>query len=253
MENFQGSDKMNHCIQDGKFDSKTDDSQRCLPVEKRMNPDKYSSYDLEEYKKDIETIGLEETWNGILSFVREDCSNSFLAIDHLAELYEKGLALQDKYAKKLRGQYYTPDDVAVVMAKWLDPLPGEVVCDVACGTGRLIFAYLELIGFENARRLLEKGFVYLYDIDKTALTICKTILLHRYGIGLENSIHAICGDFLNRDVVLPPDCKVISNPPYSEIKSVPTTWNMTEVVQDTRELYSIFMEKSFNKVAVPSS
>jgi len=40
-----------------------------------------------------------------------------LDIENFTELYEIGLAVEDKTSKKKNGQYYTPDDVAYVMAK----------------------------------------------------------------------------------------------------------------------------------------
>lgn len=214
-----------------------------LPQNDVVSFDKYQHYNLDEYISDILTIGLEQTWTNIVSYALNDGSNNFLSPDNFAELYETGLAVQDKYAKKGNGQYYTPDDVAKVMAKWFDGLQGEAVCDVACGTGKLILTYLDMIGFEKARALLRKGLVYLYDIDKVALTICKTILVYKYGNDIENKIHTIQCDFLSKNVVLPKNCKVISNPPYAAVSAIANTWEHTEVVNRTKELYSMFMEK----------
>lgn len=213
---------MNNYVQASIFDTIIDEHQIstipdyriCLPIGESFDCAKFSTYNIEKYKVDIETIGLEKTWDGIISFTLNGNANQFLNVDNFAELYEIGLALQDKYAKKESGQYYTPDDIAIVMAKWFDELQGENICDVACGTGKLILTYLSIIGYEKARHLLSKGSVYLYDNDKTALTICKTILVCKYGKDIESSIHAIYGDFLSKNLTLPQNCKVISNPPY---------------------------------------
>lgn len=242
---------MNNYVQASIFDAITDEPvistipnyQICLPIAESIDCEKFSTYNLAKYKDDIETIGLEKTWNGIISVTLNGKHNQFLNIDNFAELYEIGLALQDKYAKKESGQYYTPDDVAIVMAKWLDKLQGENICDVACGTGKLILTYLNIIGYEKARSLLAKGSVYLYDNDKTALTICKTILVCKYGKEIESSIHAVYGDFLSKNLILPQNCKVISNPPYVGVCNLPQTWNNSKVASSTKELYAIFMEK----------
>ena len=93
--------------------------------------------------------GLSNTWDSICQFVIDNRNNipEFLAIKNFGELYEIGLAIQDKIAKKKSGQYYTPDDVALVMSEWLKECDGEAGCDVACGTGKLILTYLDLIGY----------------------------------------------------------------------------------------------------------
>ena len=242
---------MNNYVQASIFDSIVDETENntiaaykiCLPIGNEADYKKFSKYNLENYKKDIEILGLDKTWDGIISYTLNGQCNQFLNIDNFAELYEIGLALQDKYAKKESGQYYTPDDVAVVMAQWFDGLKGENICDVACGTGKLILTYLDIIGYEKAHTLLSKGLIYLYDNDKTALTICKTILVCRYGKDIESSIHAIYGDFLNKNISLPKNCKVISNPPYAGVSNLPQSWNNSTVANSTKELYAVFMEK----------
>ena len=228
---------------DKKISGSYTDCQIILPRIDMAMLTKYNSYILEDYIADIETIGLERTWTNILSYVLNDGNNKFLSTENFAELYEIGLAIQDKYAKKESGQYYTPDDVATVMSKWYKDLQGEAICDVACGTGKLILTYLDIIGYEKARSLLQKGLVYLFDNDKVALTICKTILVCKYGRDIENKINAIYCDFLSKDITLPNNCKVISNPPYSSVNTVSDTWESTEVAKKTKELYAIFMEK----------
>lgn len=214
-----------------------------LPKDTVSNKEKYFSYDLNVYKSDISSIGLECTWQNIIAFVLENGENEFLSVENFTELYEIGLASQNKYAKKESGQYYTPDDVAKVMAEWFARLEGEAVCDVACGTGKLILSYLEIIGYDNARNLLSSGLVYLYDNDKIALAICKTIILCKYGKDVENKIHTICGDFLSDDLSLPKNCKVISNPPYAVVNQIDPTWELTDVAKTAKELYAMFLEK----------
>lgn len=209
-----------------------------------VNFDKYKAYNLAMYQDDIANIGLSQTWQNIINFVLNNkTKNKFLYWNNFAEIYEIGLALQDKQAKKESGQYYTPDDVALVMSDWFNSQVGENICDVACGTGKLILTYLDLIGKENAINLIKAGKLYLYDLDDIALKICKTILLLKYGQELEPFIHAIHCDFLSKSIVLPENCKVISNPPYAAVNAINSDWNKTDVVLGTKELYSMFMEK----------
>lgn len=208
------------------------------------NFDTYELYDLMKYKEDVTTKGLKQTWQNIIHYVlNNETKNKFLYWNNFAELYEISLALHDKQAKKESGQYYTPDDVALVMSDWFNSQVGENICDVACGTGKLILTYLDLIGKENAINLIRAGKLYLYDLDDIALDICKTILLLKYGKELEPFIHAIHCDFLSKNIVLPENCKVISNPPYAAVNTINSDWDKTDVALNTKELYSMFMEK----------
>ncbi len=204
----------------------------------------YDNYDLHKYQEDVLNLGLKQAWDNIINYVLNvETTNEFLFWQNFAELYETGLSIQDKQLKKESGQYYTPDDVAVVMSTWLYRQSGENVCDVGCGTGKLILAYLDLIGKDKAIELIRGGKLYLYDIDDVALNICKTTLLLKYGKDLEPFINAIHCDFLSRKISLPKNCKVISNPPYARVNALNSDWEKTEISLNTKEYYSMFMEK----------
>ena len=158
----------------------------------------------------------------------------------MIDTHEKALAETDKYKKKRLGQYYTPEDVADLMSGWLSPLPGYNLCDVGCGTGRLILAYLRRIGKEHAKELVSSGRIYLYDLDETALDICVKSIKEEFG---EGEIHTFLGDFLSRSIALPDDCKVISNPPYASYTELGVDWDKTDVQIATKDYYTAFMEK----------
>lgn len=208
-------------------------------IKERLN-----NYNLDLYIEDLNSLGLSKTWEQICEYVlTEGEQEGFLAITNFGEMYEIGLAIQDKILKKNNGQYYTPEDVASVMGNWLLNCEGENVCDVACGTGKLILTYLDLIGFEKAQALLNAGRVYLYDFDCVALKICKTALVIKYKIDKPELIHDVCCDFLNRGIELPDNCKVISNPPYAGITTLGDNWTNSEIQRSSKELYSCFMEK----------
>lgn len=207
---------------------------------------KLLNYKLDDYTDDVEILGLEVTWDIICEFVLNNYArNKFLTIENFGELYEIGLAIQDKQQKKVNGQYYTPDDVARIMSNWLLDCEGYNICDVACGTGKLILTYLDLIGFDKSRELISQGRIYLYDFDRVALNICRTAIAIKYGLDLLDNIKVVYCDFLDRNIVLPNNCKVISNPPYASISKFELTWEETPVLENTKELYSAFMEKIF--------
>lgn len=209
---------------------------------------KLDKYTLDLYIEDLNNLGLEETWNNICQYVLTYGENkNLIKVDNFGELYEIGLAIQDKIQKKKSGQYYTPDDVASIMSKWLLDCSEDNVCDVACGTGKLILTYLDLLGKTKAKKLINSGKVYLYDFDKVALSICKTSIIIRYGITKYDVIHDIHCDFLNSQIKLPENAKVISNPPYAKIEKINDCWEKTTVLNDTKEYYSVFMEKIFTQ------
>lgn len=203
-----------------------------------------SDYSVEQYEQDIDSYGMTKTWEAILaSFNDKNYTNGIISIANLGELYEIGLAYVNKTDKKEQGKYYTPDDVAKIMSTWLVDLNGENVCDVCCGTGNLILSYLNLIGEEKAKKLISSGKIYLYDQDSLALTICKETLGIIYGQDIKQNINCIVGDFLNEDIALPNNCKVICNPPYFKIRNIKSEWKITDVIRDSKEFYSAFMEK----------
>lgn len=98
--------------------------------------------------------------------------NEFFVEEKLGGLYEDGLAFANKIEKKAMGKYYTPIDVAEVMARYLLELPGDNICDLCCGTGNLIISVLDVMERDKAIELLANGNIYLYDIDATAMKIC---------------------------------------------------------------------------------
>lgn len=206
--------------------------------------EKFKDYSLEKYTADINKYGLEPLWNEILtSITSEEEKYGILSLANFGELYEVGLAHVNKTDKKEHGKYYTPEDVATVMSEWLSNMKADNVCDVCCGTGNLILSYLSVIGKRKARNLIKNNHLYLYDQDELALRICKRSIGIIYGEDITEYINCVVGDFLNKDITLPDNCKVISNPPYYKITSIPKGWEVTEVIKSTRELYSAFMEK----------
>lgn len=201
--------------------------------------------DLDAYVASVSEIGLEATWDAILAACLDapDALPPYLSEDNLGEVYEMGLAEADKIEKKELGKYYTPSDVASMMSSWLADIEADCVADVACGTGNLIRAYLDLIGDEAATELIGQGRLWLYDLDPLAMRICTHILAMRYGRDALDCVHTVEGDFLDSSVRLPDGCKVISNPPYYKISDFPAEWDATAAARQCKDLYGAFLEK----------
>ena len=192
---------------------------------------------INDYYTSIKENGLSKTWDIILN---NYFPNDFFTEDKLGGLYEAGLAFENKIEKKAMGKYYTPIDVAEVMSKYLLSLPGDNICDLCCGTGNLILSVLDTMGYEKAIETLANGNIYLYDIDLTAMKICKSILYQRYGECV-NNIHIINENCLLENIHFPENCKIISNPPYGRQEDL-INYNY-ECAKTTKELYVAFMEK----------
>ena len=129
------------------------------------------------------------------------------------------------------------------MAKWFIEVPGDNVADVGCGVGNLIIAYLKEIGKEKARALIRSGKLFLFDYDETALNICRHSIALLFGADLLEKINCVHADFLRKDVLLPDNCKVISNPPYAKYSVVLPEWDATETQKSSKDYYSAFLEK----------
>lgn len=204
----------------------------------------FKNYTLKQYKLDIDTYGLSVLWHSLIDYCRFNGNiGDDFDVDNFGELYEYGLAYYNRTDKKENGKYYTPMDVAHVMAEWLIKLEGINICDVCCGTGNLILAYLDIVGMDEARKLVNSGHVYLYDMDSVALDICKFLIGYKYGYQEVENIHCVVGDFLDKGIVLPENSKVISNPPYCKISEIKERYNKTDVLLSSKELYAAIMEK----------
>lgn len=203
----------------------------------------FEDYNIDKYITNVNEIGLEKTWAHILFYVTYSGCNEFLNPINFGSLYEAGLAEQDKNNKKKSGQYYTPSDVSKLMSTWLYDLIGLNICDVGCGTGNLILSYLSILNPDDVKRLLEEERIYLYDFDKTAITIAQYSIALTYGINYLSKINVIYGDFLSDKIQLPQNSKVISNPPYAKFDSVSDSWINSSIQSNTKEFYAAFMEK----------
>jgi len=201
---------------------------------------------MEWYLSDIDKKGLSRVWDSILNDAVSNPSEYVDITDRFGLLYEIGLAHVDKNAKKSAGKYFTPDDVALIMSQWLEDLPGDNICDVGCGVGNLILAYLKYVGEERALNLIKDGHIWLYDNDPVAIKICKFTIAIKYGVQYLDSINCVKGDFLNKKVNLPESARVISNPPYGKTGLL-KSWNVTENIDCSRELYAAFAEKIFEQ------
>lgn len=230
------------------FDLQTN-SQKYTRVSKKSILDRYEDLTISTYSDMLESMSLKKVWDNIIKLINnsslKDINNSKIKFDDLGELYEYGLAETNKINKKEMGKYYTPKDVASVMAKLLLENEIDNLVDVAVGTGNLIIEVLiEMInsGYDIVD-FIKSGRLWLYDKDQIAINIALAKINVLLNENLTSYINVVCADFLNKKITLPEGCSVITNPPYSLVKDLDNKWNDSVVMRESKDLYAGFMDK----------
>ncbi|MBM2820566.1 MAG: hypothetical protein HW405_326 [Candidatus Berkelbacteria bacterium] len=189
-------------------------------------------------RKDLEYILKEKEFKNI-----EIQSFDFLkglSVGEISVLYEYSLAHVDRDKRKEEGQYFTPDDVAQIMAKKALTFPkNKIWIDPCSGVGNLSFWLIQYQ--ENQEDFLKKN-IYLIDRDELALFIARFILTIKFqkkDLRLFKNIisHFVKADFLFSDN-LPKYDYAILNPPY--VVTEPDTHFETSQAKD---LYAYFIER----------
>jgi len=205
-------------------------------------------FNLGRYEDLVLRYGLSSVWDELLDILTKHgidfFEKNYVDFYDIGRLYEIGLAVENKYSKKEAGKYYTPKDVSQLMADLLiENERLDAIADVGCGCGNLVIEVLQKVKDRSAEEFGKlANNIYLYDLDKTAINICKTRISVLFSIDDKN-IHACCGDYLNGKVKMPSDCFVISNPPYSQIKDVDKSWGYKVAIKESKDLYVGFIEK----------
>jgi len=70
-------------------------------------------------------------------------------LDVIGNAYEYLIGKFAAGAGKKAGEYYTPPEVSALIAKLVDPRPGERICDPACGSGSLLLKCAEEVGTDD--------------------------------------------------------------------------------------------------------
>ncbi|MBU4082444.1 SAM-dependent methyltransferase [Patescibacteria group bacterium] len=163
-----------------------------------------------------------------------------LSVGEISALYEYSLAYIDRDKRKESGQFFTPDDVAGMMARkaalfsrnkiWIDP---------CSGVGNL--SYWLIQSQKNQEDFLKNN-IFLVDRDELALLIARfifTINFQQKDQKLFNNIkhRFIVADFLKSDK-LPNYDYAILNPPYVSVEP-----DENFETSAARDLYAYFVEK----------
>ena len=129
--------------------------------------------------------------------------------DIIGDAYEYLISRFAADSGKKGGEFYTPGEVATLLAKLLNAQPGDTICDPACGSGSLLIRVAREVGSDNfalsgqesngSTWALCRMNMFLHEMDNARIEWCNTI----------TSTRLVEGDRLTKFNV------VVANPPFS--------------------------------------
>jgi type I restriction enzyme M protein len=141
--------------------------------------------------------------------------------DVIGNTYEYLISRFASDAGKKGGEFYTPSEVATLLARLLEPKSGDRICDPACGSGSLLIRVARQVGDRNfalfgqesngSTWALCRMNMFLHEMDNARIEWCNTITNPRL----------VEGDSLMKFNI------VVANPPFSLDK-----WGADEAAND---------------------
>jgi type I restriction enzyme M protein len=141
--------------------------------------------------------------------------------DVIGNTYEYLISRFASDAGKKGGEFYTPPEVATLLARLLEPRSGDRICDPACGSGSLLIRVARQVSDKNfalfgqesngSTWALCRMNMFLHEMDNARIEWCNTITNPRL----------VEGDSLMKFNI------VVANPPFSLDK-----WGATEAAND---------------------
>ena len=130
-------------------------------------------------------------------------------MDIIGDVYEYLIARFAATAGKKAGEFYTPAEVSETLARLVSPLPGDRICDPACGSGSLLIRTAKKVGSDDFS-------LYGQEMNGSTWALCKmNMFLHNVDsahIEWEDTIRH--PQFVEDDALMKFDV-VIANPPFS--------------------------------------
>ena len=157
---------------------------------------------------------------------------SSLDMDVKGEIYESLLARNSEDVRGGAGQYFTPRPVIRAIIEAMQPLPGMVISDPACGTGGFLLAAYEwlknIVRGSAEEKFLRTQALHGGDIVPNVARLCAmNLYLHGTGIDPDNppiKIEDSISDEPEEQVDM-----VVTNPPFGKKSSI-------TVVSDSRKI-----------------
>lgn len=149
-----------------------------------------------------------------------------LSDDLKGDAYEGLLEKNARDTKSGAGQYFTPRALIAAIVKCIDPQPGEVICDPACGTGGFLLAAhkyvresLAAVSPAQEQHLRMKAIRGMELVEEVARLAAMNLMLHGIGGDLDDQLPIRRADSLK---TVPEDHAdvVLTNPPFGVRGSV---------------------------------
>lgn len=162
-------------------------------------------------------LGRTKDRNSRLKHLIEDFSDPKLDLrpsrigiqDIIGNTYEYLIARFASDAGKKGGEFYTPAEVSLLIAKLLDPQPGDRISDPACGSGSLLIKVANEVGNNDFS-------IYGQESNGSTWALCKmNMFLH----GMDDA-RIEWGDTIRNPLLIEGDKlmkfhKCVANPPFS--------------------------------------
>jgi hypothetical protein len=176
-----------------------------------------------------------------------------LSIGEVGVLYEYCVAHVDASSRKDNGQFFTPDDVAILMVKHSSGFPKGKWLDPCSGIGNLSW---HLVNFQEDKEDFLINNMVLSDRDDIALLIARVLFTISFQVKHKNLYNEIPNSFVKFDFLsvsenlyqlslgtsgleaIPAHDYVIVNPPYLSIKGEDQRFETSKA----RDLYAYFLE-----------
>lgn len=165
--------------------------------------------------------------NLLVDFAAMDLQPSHLeGNDIIGDAYEYLISMFAGEEGKKSGEYYTPSEVSTLLAKLLNPQPGDRICDPACGSASLLIKMAKEVGSNNfalygqevngSTWALARMNMFLHEIDDATIEWGDTL----------NNPRLLEGDNLMKFNI------VTANPPFSLDK-----WGAETAIADMHNRY----------------
>ena len=180
------------------------------------------------------SLGQTKERNNRLKSLLEDFSDPKLdlrpsrvgTMDVIGNAYEYLIGKFAANAGKKAGEFYTPPEVSELLARLVDPKPGERICDPACGSGSLLIKCGQQVGSKDFSLWGQENIGATWALAKM------NMFLH----GMDNA-RIEWGDTIRNPKLLSNDRLmkfevVVANPPFSLDK-----WGQDEAAADHHNRY----------------
>ena len=179
----------------------------------------------------------------VINKINEVDFNDLAERQHFGDIYEQ--ILNDLQSAGNAGEYYTPRAVTAFMAERIDPRPGEILLDPACGTGGFLTSAINHMRKRYVKKVADEEHMQqaLRAVEKKQLPhmLCVTnMLLH----GIENPSFVRHDNTLARPYISYTQSDrvdiVLTNPPFGGREEDGIESNFPKHFQ-TRETADLFL------------